>query len=115
MYPSVKPGSVIYIEPVDQPANLNNGDIITWKRNSGLVAHRLVRKFERESREYFVTRGDCNLHEDKPVPADLIAGKVIKVEYPEGNPVTLKSYLNKRPKYLFNKLSVLYMRFFRSL
>jgi len=115
MYPSIRPGSVICIEPVEQPATLHRGEIIAWKRDSGFVAHRLVRTFDKENRIHFVTRGDCNLREDKPFTADMIAGKVIKAEYPEGNPLTLKSYMNRRPKYLFNRMSVMFWRLFRSL
>jgi signal peptidase I len=115
MYPSIRPGSVICIEPVEKPAYLHRGEIIAWKRDSGFVAHRLVRKFDKEGQAHFVTRGDCNLHEDKPFTADIIAGKVIRVEFPEGHPLTLKSYMNKRPKYLFNRLSVMFRRFFKLL
>jgi signal peptidase I len=115
MYPSIKPGSVIYIEPVLHTDLLERGDIIVWKRDSGFVAHRLVRKFEKDNLDYFVTRGDCKMHEDSPVTGEIIAGKVIDVEYPEGKKVKLKSFRKRRPDYLFNRISVTLMRIFRSL
>ena len=113
MYPSVKPGSLIYIEPVDQPSVLEPGEIIAWKRNSGFVVHRLVRKFEKENQTFFVTRGDCNLHDDSPVTEDAIAGKVFKIESREGKPVRIVINKSKRPTYFFNRLSATLMKILR--
>ncbi len=115
MYPTVKPGSMIYIEPVDNPDELEPDTLIAWKRDSGFVVHRLLRKFKKEEHLFFVTRGDCNLHEDSPFKAEKIAGKVVKLEYPEGSPVTIKSYKNKKPNYLINRLSVITGRILGSL
>lgn len=115
MYPAISPGSVVYVEPVLQASGLQPGDIIVWRRNQGFVAHRLVRKFEKDNREYFVTRGDSKMHEDPPVTGEVIAGKVIRLEYPEGKEVILKSYSNRKPCYMINKLSVRIFRIFRKI
>ena len=106
MYPSIKPGSVIFIEPYNPNTRPVPGEIIAWKRDSGFVVHRLVRYFEKESFDYFVTRGDSIMAEDEPVLFDQIAGKVVKVEYPEGKTVQSDSFLNKNPNYSFNRLKV---------
>jgi hypothetical protein len=79
------------------------GDIIAWKRKSGFVVHRLVRVYERENLKYFVTRGDSIMAEDDPVLFEQIAGRVDKVEYPEGTSVPANSFLNKKPNYSFNR------------
>jgi len=113
MYPSIRPGSVIHIEPVIQAGNLQPGDIIVWKRSHGFVAHRLVRKYRKNNTDFFVTRGDCKLHEDAPVAAELIAGKVNRVEYPQGTTVPVKSWNKKRPIHIINKVSVILMKVFR--
>lgn len=115
MYPAIRPGSVVYVEPVSQASRLQPGDIIVRKRDQGFVAHRLVRKFEKDNREYYVTRGDCKMHEDPPVTGEVIAGKVIRLEYPEGKEVIMKSYSNKKPCYMINKLSVRIFRIFRKI
>ncbi|NMC38125.1 MAG: signal peptidase I [Bacteroidales bacterium] len=114
MYPSIKPRSVVFIEPADDISALQKGDIIAWKLEKGFVVHRIVRKSEKDNQLFFVTRGDCNLHEDIPLPGNLIAGKVIRIEYPEGNSVPLKPYRRTKPNYLFNRLSATIMRFKRS-
>lgn len=114
MFPSIKPGSIVFIEPASDISALEKGTIIAWKLEKGFVVHRIVRKFEKDNQIFVVTRGDCNLHEDIPLPATLIAGKVIRIEYPEGNPVPLKPWRNTKPNYLFNRLSAMVMRFTRS-
>ena len=113
MYPSIRPGSLIYIEPVDQPSGLEPGEIIAWKRDSGFVVHRLVRKIEKENQIYFVTRGDCNLHDDNPVSKNTIVGKVVKIESREGKSVRIINYRSKRPNYIFNRLSATLIRILR--
>jgi signal peptidase I len=106
MYPSIKPGSVIFIEPYNKGAEPVPGEIIAWKGDSGFVVHRLVRCYIQKHQKYFVTRGDSIMSEDEPVFLDQIAGKVVKVEKPEGKAVPAGSFLNKKPNYSFNRLLV---------
>lgn len=106
MYPSIKPGSVIFIEPLNKNIRPVPGEIIAWKREAGFVVHRLVGSFEKDNSEFIVTRGDSSLAEDEPVISEQIAGKVIRVENPEGKPVPEKQYLNKNPNYAFNRFLV---------
>jgi signal peptidase I len=106
MYPTIKPGSVIYIEPFGKGIDPLPGEIIAWKRDSGFVVHRLIRTYEKEDRKYFVTRGDSSLAEDDPVLFDQIAGKVVKVENTKGKTVSFDSSFNKKPNYTFNRILV---------
>jgi signal peptidase I len=106
MYPSIKPGSVIFIEPFYKGARPVPGEIIAWKREAGFVVHRLVGSFEKDNSEFIVTRGDSSIAEDEPVISEQIAGKVIRVENPEGKTVPEKQYLNKKPNYAFNRFLV---------
>jgi signal peptidase I len=103
MYPSIRPGSVIYIEPIEPYSVLVPGEIIAWKKETGFVVHRFVRVYELENLKYFVTRGDSSLGEDEPVLFEQIAGRVVKVEYPEGKPVPEDNYRNKKPNYSLNR------------
>lgn len=106
MYPAIKPGSVIYIEPVTEGSSPVKGEIIAWKKDSGFTVHRLVRIIGEENYRFIVTRGDSHLTDDDPEPFDRIAGRVIKVEYPEGITVHERKYLGKTPKYKLNRLLV---------
>lgn len=106
MYPSIKPGSMIFIEPYGKDVSPVPGEIIAWKKESGFVVHRVVRCFEQDAIDCFVTRGDSSMAEDEPVLSGNIAGKVVRVEYPEGKAVHESHYLNKNPNYSLNRFKV---------
>jgi len=106
MYPSIKSGSVIFIEPLKQGTEPVAGEIIAWKRDSGIVVHRLVSSYITKHQKYYVTRGDSSIAEDEPVLPEQIAGKVVRVENPEGKPVSPEKYINKKPNYSRNRLLV---------
>jgi signal peptidase I len=106
MYPSIKSGSVIFIEPLNPDTEPVRGEIIAWKRDSGIVVHRLVSTYITKHQKYYVTRGDSSLAEDEPVLLEQIAGKVVRVENPDGKPVSPEKYINKKPNYNLNRLLV---------
>ncbi len=106
MYPCIKPGSILHIEPVEPGYKLRPGEIIAWKRESGFVVHRLVRVYEHKLRKYVATRGDSIMDEDEPVLLEQIAGRVVKVEFPEGKPVPSNSFMNRKPNYSLNRFLV---------
>jgi len=106
MYPSIKSGSVIFIKPLEIDIEPLPGEIIAWKRDSGIVVHRLISVYKQKGQKYFVTRGDSSLAEDEPVLIEQIAGKVVRVENPEGKPVHPGKYLNKKPNYTLNRYLV---------
>jgi signal peptidase I len=106
MYPSIKSGSVIFIEPFEQGTEPVAGEIIAWKRDTGIVVHRLISVYKQKGQKYFVTRGDSSLMEDEPVLFEQIAGKVVRVENSEGRPVSPHKYINKKPNYSLNRFLV---------
>ena len=106
MYPSIKSGSIILIEPLKQGYDPVAGEIIAWKRDSGIVVHRLVSSYITKHQKYYVTRGDTSIAEDEPVILEQIAGKVVRVENPEGKPVSPEKYINKQPNYSLNRFLV---------
>ena len=106
MFPAIKPGSVILIEPLPEGLSPLPGEIIAWKRESGFVVHRLVRITDEYNKRFFITRGDSCPFEDPPVSADLIAGKVIQVETRSGTVVATGDELIRKPSYLYNRLMV---------
>lgn len=107
MYPSIKPGSLISIEPMGIGLQPLPGEIVAWKRESGFVVHRLVRIFKKGSEIFFITRGDSCTREDQQVTAENIAGRVVKVEDQNGMIVKGNEILNYKPNYRFNRLRVL--------
>jgi len=102
MYPSIKPGTTIFIEPFKEYFNLAPGQIIALKRESGFVVHRLIRKETGGDKILYYTRGDSCKYEDKPVTGDQIAGKVIRVEDRKQR-IREGSSLVTKPCYFFNR------------
>lgn len=105
MYPSIKPGSLIYIEPVPSGTELLPGEIIAWKKESGFVVHRLIKVLKDED-VLLITRGDSCMTEDDPVNFEQLAGRVVKVEDPEGKPLSPDSFSGKKPNYSLNRFLV---------
>jgi signal peptidase I len=106
MFPSIKSGSMIYIEPLSPGSYPAPGEIVAWKRESGFVVHRLVRIIKEGSQILFMTRGDSCPREDKPVAAEKIAGRVVRIEDSKGKVIKGNQSLNYKPNYFFNRLLV---------
>jgi signal peptidase I len=106
MYPAIRPGSVIHIEPLNQGSIPLPGELIAWKREAGLVVHRLVRIIKRENQTFFFTRGDACAREDQPVTIDQIAGRVVRIERISGKIKASEKDLIIKPNYLYNRLLV---------
>ena len=105
MYPSIKPGTTIFIGPQTEYTDLVPGEIIAWKRESGFVVHRFIRIENRGNEFVYFTRGDSSKYEDKPVTRDHIAGKVIRVE-DRKHRIREGSRLIKKPCYSINMIIV---------
>jgi signal peptidase I len=79
MYPQIKPGSFLLIEPVSDVSLLQENEIVVLKRSSSMVVHRLVRIEHSAKANIFITRGDSCLREDESIKADQIVGKVVRI------------------------------------
>ncbi len=110
MFPSIKAGSLIYIEPVIDPSP---GEIIAWKREEGFVVHRLVRVINDGEGIFYITRGDSCAREDQPVEKDQIAGRVIDIESISGKKITSEKKMISRFDYIYNRLLVWFITRFK--
>ncbi len=88
MYPTIKDGEMITIEPV-VPSQVKRGDILLHHNGRGVIAHRVVRIGRRKALlspqnsvlgTLFILRGDASSTCDGPVEADQVLGKVVSVE-----------------------------------
>jgi signal peptidase I len=77
MFPFISTGDRITISP---PKDLNTGDIIVFNRGGQMVAHKLVKVFEKDGTRYYRTRGDSSFRLDQPITAGQIIGKVVRIE-----------------------------------
>jgi len=64
MYPAIKPGSLIIIEPITTKGKPVEGEIIAIKREQGLIVHRLSRVIIKDGTRYYIARGDSNAYAD---------------------------------------------------
>ena len=106
MYPSIKPGAILLIEPFNEESVLSPGEVIAWKRDSGFVVHRLVRIIKIGNEIKYITRGDSCSIEDQPVCKEQIAGKVVRIETGTGKIIASGNKLILKPVYLYNRLLV---------
>jgi hypothetical protein len=88
MYPTIKDGEMITVEPV-VPSQVKRGDILLHHNGRGVIAHRVVRIARKKPLltpqdsvlgTFFILRGDASSICDEPVEADQVLGKVVSVE-----------------------------------
>ena len=115
MYPFIKPGAIILIEPLKEESVPVPGEIIAWKRESGFVVHRLVRIVKSENEVRYITRGDSCSFEDQSVSKEQIAGKVVRIETGSGKIKASGNELICKPAYLYNRFLVWISMKFRRL
>jgi len=63
MVPTFERGDAIILEKIDKQ-DIEEGDVVVFKRNEVLVAHRVVKTKDDSSKIYFYTKGDANASVD---------------------------------------------------
>ena len=107
MYPCIKPGSLILIEPLKIKGLPHPGEIIAIRRESGLIVHRLSKTINKYGFEWYIARGDSNAYADNPVKIEKIAGRIVRAETTGENPVPADIRINTRPNYFVNRIRVI--------
>jgi signal peptidase I len=107
MYPCIKPGSLILIEPLNIKGLPHPGEIIAIRRESGLIVHRLTKIINKNSVPFYIARGDSNAYADNPVKIEKIAGRIVRAESTGENPVPADIRINTRPNYFINRIRVI--------
>jgi len=107
MYPCIKPGSLILIEPINLQGLPRSGEIIAIRRENGLIVHRLVKTVVKNGITTFIARGDSNAYADIPIKIEKIAGRIAGAETTGENPVKADIKINTNPKYFYNRIRVI--------
>ena len=107
MYPCIKPGSLILIEPIHLKGHPVPGEIIAIQRKNGLVVHRLTRIILKNGITLFIARGDSNAYADNPININKIAGRIVGAETSGENPVRADIRINTKPNYFYNRIRVI--------
>jgi len=75
MFPVLREGDVA--EVIAQKTNqLKNGDIVVFRSDSGLVAHRIINIQKQNNALKFTTRGDNSRRNDSPFGEEQLLGKI---------------------------------------
>ncbi len=88
MYPTIRDGEMITVEPAI-PSQVKRGDILLHSNTRRVIAHRVVRIARRKvvldsptsvPGIFFILRGDASSVCDEPVDPVQVLGKVVSVE-----------------------------------
>jgi len=109
MYPCIRPGSIILIEPLKVKGLPVPGEIIAIRRENGLVVHRLLKIVRKNGTDYYIARGDSNALADNPVKINMIPGRIIRAEISGENLKLADISINTKPKYVLNRLKVIWI------
>jgi len=109
MYPCIKPGSLLLIEPLSVKGMPRQGEIIALKRDGGLIVHRLSKIVTKNGVTSYIARGDSNAYADNPVKIDMIIGRIIRAETTGENIHLADIRINTKPDYFRNRLRVIFI------
>jgi signal peptidase I len=107
MYPCIKPGSLVVIEPLNIKGKPIPGEIVAIRRESGLVVHRLCKIIKKSGVTFYIARGDSNAYADNPIKIDKIAGRIVRAESTGENYIPADIRINTKPKYFINRIRVI--------
>jgi len=107
MYPCIKPGSMLLIEPIMLKGPPVPGEIIAIRRKKGLIVHRLSKITKQNGVTSYIARGDSNAYADNPVKIDMIAGRIVKAETTGENLLLADIRINRSPNYFRNRIRVI--------
>lgn len=79
MSPTIAPGDIVIVAPA-KIHDLKIGDIVVFRTQQSMIAHRLVAVNVANGQNICVAKGDNNRHVDAAFSADAIVGKVIRLE-----------------------------------
>lgn len=79
MIPLICQGNELLIEL--NPKTIRLGDILIYRHNNLLIAHRLIKSYDVEGKSFLILKGDRVRHSDSPLPAEKVIGRVIGVKH----------------------------------
>jgi signal peptidase I len=107
MFPCIKPGSLLLIEPIHLKGLPVSGEIVAIRRENGLIVHRLIKILKKNNVINYIARGDSNAYADNPVKIDKIVGRIVRAETTGENTVPADIRIKKNPNYFMNRIRVI--------
>ena len=78
-----------------------------YKRENGLIVHRLTKIINQNGVTSYIARGDSNAYADNPVKINMIAGRIVRAETTGENQVLADIRINTKPNYFMNRIRVI--------
>ncbi len=89
------------------PGRIFCGDIVVYRRENRLIAHRVVRRMGKDGDLRFQTRGDAQIQSDAVIGQDEILGRVVAVHGRDGEKIGLE----RKKTIIVNRIAGFYGRF----
>ena len=103
MFPSLRHGDMVIINPIKTGDLPESGNIVVFKTNNGLVMHRMVKSAaDNNGEQIIITRGDCQKENDIPVQLKQIIGVAVKYKR-SGKDNAIRTYIPGRYRYHYNR------------
>ncbi len=116
MFPTLKEGDVGFVKKCSVQ-DLKLGDIVVFREHNKLIAHRLIKIFDKNGQTVYLTKGDKNSYPDKPFTEKQFEGKIESIE--RGNkkfkPLDFKMKTRKFLAMNFTKIDSYFNQIFASL
>lgn len=103
MSPFIRDGDVLEIKPAEV-SEIKLGDVIFYRIESRVAAHRVIKRVSRNGKVSLVTKGDSSPTSDEPLHAEDLLGKVVTVER-NGLSLSLDTRLSRLINLLWAKIS----------
>ena len=78
MLPLIRESDMIGVQPLANTNDLKIGDIALYTAQSGIIAHRIIGKFKKDSNVFFKEKGDSKIY-PSIVEGQAVIGRVIKI------------------------------------
>jgi hypothetical protein len=78
MLPLIRNGDQVLV--AHGSGDVSRGDVVVFRQESGLVAHRILRVIGGDAEPVFLTKGDNTSQADSPVHARAVVGRVLAVK-----------------------------------
>ena len=80
MFPFIKNGETCIIQPIiTNETIIRNGDVLLFRKNDRLIAHRLLKIKINNGKYHYLCKGDSCIRTDGLIDSENIIGKVIAI------------------------------------
>lgn len=103
MHPFIRDGDILKVKPVEV-SEIKLGDVVFYRTERRIVAHRVIKKTFNNGKAFLVTKGDSSPSSDNPVYPEDLLGKVVTVKR-NGLSLRLDGRLSRLINLLWVKIS----------